>query len=285
VLLTEAGWKGPNETEKSESVVAAFKEEWLSDARVESVMPFLLSANNGTPFSNDGWPWVKLIDGRAQFTLQFNTTRELRCGLRIGGSCLKTDDEPAAFSRASVSISSIFGIGVYTDTPGSPSFDDQLDTALDLVGRGGWVTIFLCTWRTHTTSCVNRSTTHDPASSAMLQAAYNRGLNVVARIGNPYTIRDHADDSTHSSFRQLGSGYARLVASLPAPPVGGAPLYVQVGNELNACNEWHCSDAPNVTMSGGEMAMEVAAFARDVAISLIPLRNGSVRSTLGTDAS
>ena len=34
VLLTEAGWKGPNETEKSASIVAAFKEEWLPDARV-----------------------------------------------------------------------------------------------------------------------------------------------------------------------------------------------------------------------------------------------------------
>jgi hypothetical protein len=87
VLLTEAGWKGPNETEKSASVVAAFKEEWLPDERVASVLPFLLSANNGTPFSTDGWPWVKVIGGEAQFTLQFNSTRELRCGLNIGGPC------------------------------------------------------------------------------------------------------------------------------------------------------------------------------------------------------
>ena len=124
--------------------------------------------------------------------------------------------------------SSIFGIGVYTDTPGSPPFEEQLDTARDLVGRGGWVTIFLCSWRTHTTSCVNRSTTHDPASSAMLQAAYDRGLNVVARIGNPYTVRDHADDPSRRSFRGLGAAYARLVASLPAPPPGSVPLFVQV---------------------------------------------------------
>ena len=124
--------------------------------------------------------------------------------------------------------SSIFGIGVYTDTPGSPPFEDQLDIARDLVGRGGWVTIFLCSWRTQTTSCVNRSTTHDPVSSGMLQAAYDRGLNVVARIGNPYTVRDHADDHSRRSFRGLGAAYARLVASLPAPPPGSAPLFVQV---------------------------------------------------------
>eukprot|EP01052_Picozoa_sp_SAG31_P082849 SAG31_NODE_42945_length_269_cov_0.864706_2_plen_67_part_01 len=48
---------------------------------------------------------------------------------------------------------SIFGIGVYTDTPGSPVLEAQLDAAAELVGRGGWVTIFLCAWRTHATSC------------------------------------------------------------------------------------------------------------------------------------
>ena len=80
MFLTEAGWKGPNETEKSGSVVAAFREEWLPDVRVKSVMPFLLAASNGTPFSSDGWPWVKLTDGGVQFTLQFNATRELGVG-------------------------------------------------------------------------------------------------------------------------------------------------------------------------------------------------------------
>jgi hypothetical protein len=56
-------------------------------------MPFLLSANNGTctPFSDvadDGWPWVKLIDGEVEFSLKFNATWELRCRLRIGGPCV-----------------------------------------------------------------------------------------------------------------------------------------------------------------------------------------------------
>ena len=56
-------------------------------------MPFLLSANNGTctPFSDvadDGWPWVKLIDGEVEFSLKFNATWKLRCRLRIGGPCV-----------------------------------------------------------------------------------------------------------------------------------------------------------------------------------------------------
>jgi hypothetical protein len=169
-----------------------------------------------------------------------------------------------------------FGIGVYTDTPGSPKFEQQLDAALELVGAGGWVTLFLCSWRTHTTSCLNKTTTHDPLSSAMLQAAYRRKLNVVARIGNPYAPRDHADDTaSHSSFTELAAAYGRLVSSLPPPPDGVAPLYVQVGNELNACNEWQCTSPPSVNMSSAQMASEVAAFVRDVAAALAPLRNGS----------
>jgi hypothetical protein len=85
---------------------------------------------------------------------------------------LKTDDIRA------ITTSSRFGIGLYTDTPGSPTYEAQLDAALDLVGERGWVTIFLCAWRTHTTSCINKTTTHDPQSTAMLQAAYSRKLNV-----------------------------------------------------------------------------------------------------------
>jgi hypothetical protein len=87
VLITEAGWKGHNETEKTTSIVAAFREEWLPDHRVEGVMPFMLSANNGTPFSNDGWPWVQWLHGKPRFTLVFNATRQLRCELGVGGRC------------------------------------------------------------------------------------------------------------------------------------------------------------------------------------------------------
>jgi hypothetical protein len=42
-----------------------------------------------------------------------------------------------------ITTSSRFGIGLYTDTPGSPTYEAQLDAALDLVGEWGWVTIFL----------------------------------------------------------------------------------------------------------------------------------------------
>ena len=51
------------------------------------VMPFMLSAENGTGFSDDGWRWVEYTGGEASFTLEFNATRKLRCGLGIGGPC------------------------------------------------------------------------------------------------------------------------------------------------------------------------------------------------------
>jgi hypothetical protein len=182
-------------------------------------------------------------------------------------------------TSTSRSAASRFGIGVYTDTPGAPPLEQQLDAALDLVGPGGWVTLFLCAWRTHTTSCMNRTTTQDPASSAMLRAAYARNLNVVARIGNPWAVRDHADDSTGGhhrlSYTALAAAYGKVVASLPSPPDGFAPLHVQVGNELNACNEWQCSGPSSTSMSSAQMAAEVAGFVGDVAAAIAPLRNGT----------
>ena len=76
----------------------------------------------------------------------------------------------------------------------------------------------------------------------------------------------------------LAAAYARVVGHLPPPP-DGAPLYVHVGNEFNACNEWRCAAPPRgasasslQNMSGTFMAREVAAFSRDVAVALSPLR-------------
>ena len=156
---------------------------------------------------------------------------------------------------------------------------------------GGWVTLYLCSWRTPTTSCINASTTSDPAANAALDAAYARGLNVIARIGNPYVVREHADDAAAKSFTNytsLAAAYARLIGSLPPPPAQAdgstTPLYVTVGNEFNACNEWRCtaSAVSDGVMSSEQMQREVAAFARDVAAALAPLRRiGSGRWRAG----
>lgn len=93
VLITECGWSGDNETEKATSFVSALQEEWLPDARVVSVMPFLLTGGGGK-WTQIGWDWVTVqaaADGSsaalASATLQYNATRALRCRLGVGGNC------------------------------------------------------------------------------------------------------------------------------------------------------------------------------------------------------
>ena len=94
VAITEAGWSSGNASAKAASIVAAYEKEWLRDARVESVMPFLLTAANGTEFAERGWPWVLLGEDEEgsretlhSYTLQFNATRQLRCRIGVGGPC------------------------------------------------------------------------------------------------------------------------------------------------------------------------------------------------------
>jgi hypothetical protein len=87
VLITECGWSGHNETEKAASFVSALQEEWLPDARVVSVMPFLLTGGGGK-WTQAGLDWVTVpADAVASATLQYNATRALRCRLGVGGNC------------------------------------------------------------------------------------------------------------------------------------------------------------------------------------------------------
>lgn len=88
VIITECGWSGDNETEKASSFVAALREEWLPDASVVAIIPFLLDGGGGQ-FTQRGWDWVtSLPDGqKSSATLQYNVTRALRCSLEVGGCC------------------------------------------------------------------------------------------------------------------------------------------------------------------------------------------------------
>ena len=87
VLITECGWSGANETEKAASFVAAMQSEWLPDARVKAVMPFLLTGAGGQ-WTRVGWDWVMMPAAAGvppSATLQYNATRALRCRLGVGG--------------------------------------------------------------------------------------------------------------------------------------------------------------------------------------------------------
>ena len=187
-------------------------------------------------------------------------------------------------TTTTTTITNKFGIGCYDDTPNSPPIKTQLEAAKLLVGNKGFVTLYLCSWRHENSSCMNTTTTtastHDLEK---LQTAYAQNLTVIARIGNPYVVRDHSDDDDFMSYKQLANAYSRYVRSLPLPPDGVSPLYVTIGNEFNACNEWRCSSpsssssstSTTTNMTTEQMALEVAAFSRDVALSLISLRAAS----------
>ena len=86
-----------------------------------------------------------------------------------------------------------FGIGCYDDTDGSPPINAQLDAASALVGNKGFVVLYLCAWRTRDKVASTNTPGSDSESREKLAAAYARNLTVVARIGNPYVVRDHAD--------------------------------------------------------------------------------------------
>ena len=89
MLIVETGWRGPNATENAASMVSAFTEEWLPDRRLESVMPFLLSADPLHTIFSPSLVWVDWNSATStpSFTLEYNLTKKLRCSLGVGGAC------------------------------------------------------------------------------------------------------------------------------------------------------------------------------------------------------
>ena len=89
MLITECGWSGKDESEKATSFVAALREEWLPDARVAAVMPFLLTGGGGQ-WTQHGLDWVLMPPGSraaSSATLQYHATRAVRCSIGVGGHC------------------------------------------------------------------------------------------------------------------------------------------------------------------------------------------------------
>ena len=209
------------------------------------------------------------------------------CGINTGEPpplTLKTTDWHADHVRSistpsalgagvSSAANSKFGIGVYTDTHPVAPYQQQLTDAAALVGEGGFVILYLCSWRRDGRSCMNASTTTvEPGDRAMLLDAYAKKLRVVVRLGYPEVVRDHADaGDDRARYTNLGAAYARVVASLPPPPSAVPLLYVHAGNEFNACNEWRCSSGAAQNMSSATMAAEVAGFYNDLERAMAPL--------------
>ena len=89
VLILETGWRLPNTTENAISMISAYTDEWLPDPRMESVMPFLLSADPLNTIFNPKLIWVEWDNATSTptFTLEYNLTKRFRCSLGVGGAC------------------------------------------------------------------------------------------------------------------------------------------------------------------------------------------------------
>ena len=158
-----------------------------------------------------------------------------------------------------------FGIGLV-----SPGNATQLDRARELTGRGGHIKLVF--------AGVDTATTTAPADwIAAVNAAYDRELIPVIRLGPPWgnrDVRDDSDDSAHHAYTQLAAHYAAVVAALPRRD--GWPLVIELHNEPDLCYEWACrpEDAPAHDgvpagwMHYSDIAAEYAAFMRDVTTAI-----------------
>lgn len=166
------------------------------------------------------------------------------------------------------------GIGTYNDTPGSPSLLAQLDQASDLLGPRGWVVIFF-------TPLLGPGQHPDTQQmNDRLNAAYKRDLRVILRLGWSGAMRDMADtDTNRTRYTTAAQILSAVVSRLSLPPPSLGPLLVHAGNELNACNEWRCSNTTGAVLSLTERAAEVAGFMHDSLTALSALEaahNGSL---------
>ena len=164
------------------------------------------------------------------------------------------------------------GIGVYDDTPGSPSLTLQLTTAARLLGPAGWVVLFL-------QPCLP-SAPDVAAFAAKLSLCYSMGYRVIVRLGWSGAMRDYADEhSNRTKFTGVAQKLAAVVAVLPLPPAHLGPLLVHAGNELNACNEWRCSEPAGAVIGLTTRIREVGGFMEDTMAALSALKaaqNGSL---------
>jgi len=134
---------------------------------------------------------------------------------------------------------------------GNPQTFDLLH---EMTGDGGWVLI-ICP------GVDRNSQGPSPQCAAGVRAAYDRGLNVVVRIGPQWghTWREE-HDGRRDSWGGLSAAIARVVAGLPV--VGdGRNLWIQIHNEPDLCYEWFCANPEGSPLGYQQIATEYAHMA------------------------
>ncbi|MEB2311675.1 MAG: hypothetical protein OZ928_07475 [Polyangiaceae bacterium] len=128
-----------------------------------------------------------------------------------------------------------------------------------LAGPGGWYLVIFADVTPNRTSA-------DASWKASIQEAYAKDLIPVIRMAPPWgdrRVRNMGESPT--AYKQLAQAYKAVLQDLPKR--ADWPLYVQVHNEPNLCDEWQC-DAAAGTLSDRTMASEYAHLLSDVADAL-----------------
>lgn len=167
-------------------------------------------------------------------------------GTPSGGGTGGTSSGPPPANR--------YGIGLVSQGDAT-----DVDLAAKLAGPGGW---FLVIFADVTPS----RTSADPSWKASVQAAYAKDLIPVIRMAPPWgdrRVRNMGESPT--AYQKLAQAYKAVIQDLPKR--ADWPLYVEVHNEPNLCDEWQC-DASAGTLTDKTMASEYAHLLRDVADAL-----------------
>lgn len=135
----------------------------------------------------------------------------------------------------------------------------DVDLTAKLAGPGGWYLVIFADITPNRTSA-------DASWKASIQQAYAKDLIPVIRMAPPWgdrRVRNMGESPT--SYKKLAQAYKAVIQDLPKR--ADWPLYVQVHNEPNLCDEWQC-DASAGTLNAQTIAKEYAFMLSDVADAL-----------------
>lgn len=135
----------------------------------------------------------------------------------------------------------------------------DVDLTSKLAGPGGWFLVIFADITPNRTSA-------DASWKASIQQAYAKDLIPVIRMAPPWgdrRVRNMGESPT--SYKKLAQAYKAVIQDLPKR--ADWPLYVQVHNEPNLCDEWQC-DAAVGTLTDKTIASEYAHMLSDVADAL-----------------
>jgi hypothetical protein len=141
----------------------------------------------------------------------------------------------------------------------NPGDTTDADLTAKLAGPGGWYLVIF-------DDITPSRSSADVSWKASIQQAYAKDLIPVIRMAPPWgdrRVRNMGESPT--AYKKLAQAYKAVIQDLPKR--ADWPLYVQVHNEPNLCDEWQC-DGSAGTLNDKTIAGEYAHMLSDVADAL-----------------